>query len=192
MRWDRNRFRYVSRPTGDGFQRVCQARCACGALGEIVDSTRSSLPPELVAKKFSLLGWDIGANADRDRCPLCTKPKVVPMKAEPPRLPTREDRRRVTEALEAHYDVKNERYTASWSDKALAAQLGMPVGWVAEERDRAYGPDVNEKNAERASEAAAIRAEMERLQSELIVQFDLLDGRLKRLEVDVSYAAKAG
>lgn len=195
MRWDRTRFKAISRQVGAGYQRIYQAFCwQCSGVGEIVDSTRIGLPPEMIAKKFSGLGWHIGPNANRDHCPACIRkpePKVTYMKAEPPRVPTREDRRKIIDALEEHYDAGRERYKASWTDKALANKLGLPAAWVAEERDRAYGPETNEQAANRTAETQAIREEMERVQTELLAQFDSLEARLKKLEVDLSYRGAA-
>jgi hypothetical protein len=67
-----------------------------------------------------------------------------PVQAEQPRQPTREDRRRIQDELDAIYDIPGQRYRASWKDEAVAAKLAMPRAWIAEERDRAYGPEANE------------------------------------------------
>lgn len=200
-RLDHDRFKGVSRRVGDGYRKAWEAVCCgCSAIGEVVDAGRTALPPEVIAKKLRQQGWDLGASAAQDRCPTCVHPKpeprVIPMKAEPakadpPRTPTREDRRRVIDALEEHYDADHERYRASWTDKALAAKLGLPAAWVAEERDRAYGPDTNEQAANRTAETEAIRLDMERVQTELLAQFDALEARLKKLEVDLSYRGAA-
>lgn len=195
-RWDRDRFKIVSRQVGDGYQRVYQIFCwECDGGGEIIDGTRSGMPPEMVAKKFAVLGWDVGPNAGRDHCPSCVdrkpEPKVIAMKADPPRIPTRGDRRRIIDALEEHYDAARERYKSSWTDKGLSHKLDLPVAWVAEERERAYGPDVNEQAAKRTHETQAIRAEMEQVQTQLLAQFDALEARLKQLEADTSYKGAA-
>lgn len=49
----------------------------CGATQEIAGNGPSLLPPEIVAKKLRQIGWDIGRNINRHRCPTCAagKPK---------------------------------------------------------------------------------------------------------------------
>jgi hypothetical protein len=78
--------------------------------------------------------------------------------ADPPRTATREDRRRIMEALDVAYLVDRACYAKSGSDKALAERLGVPRAWVAEERDRAYGPDACEADGELAARLEALEA----------------------------------
>lgn len=192
-RWDRTRFKAISRLIGDRHQRVWQAFCwECAKGAELVDSTQAGMPPEMVAKKFTVMGWSVGHNASRDRCPDCSnKPKtnVVPMKAEPPRQPTREDRRRIIDALEEHYDTAHERYTANWSDKALAAKLSLPLAWVAEERDRAYGPDVNEAAEKRSLAVVALEKRLSELEEQSLRGLDEMRAAINALKTDLSYMA---
>ncbi|WP_426043684.1 hypothetical protein [Caulobacter sp. DWR3-1-2] len=74
--------------------------------------------------------------------------KPAPVAADPPRQPTREDRRKIMEALDGEYLVDRGCYAKAGSDKALAERLSVPRAWVAEERDRAYGPDACETDGE--------------------------------------------
>lgn len=84
---------------------------------------------------------------------------VIPMPtAAAPRQPTREDRRRIMEALDVGYLVDKGCYAKSGSDKALAERLGVPRAWVSEERDRAYGPDACEADGELAARLEALEA----------------------------------
>jgi len=64
--------------------------------------------------------------------------------AEPPRQPTREDKRKIREALDACYLIDKARYAGDGNDKTLAERLNVPRAWVAAERDDAYGPDACE------------------------------------------------
>ncbi|WP_156373882.1 hypothetical protein [Rhizobium sp. Leaf386] len=68
---------------------------------------------------------------------------VVPLtpKAEPPKEMTRADRRIVNEKIADVYDDGAERYSLGWTDKRVADDLGVPIAWVREERDRYFGPE---------------------------------------------------
>lgn len=76
------------------------------------------------------------------------------MAAEPPRQPTQADNRRILDALTAHYDEELQRYRKAFSDAALAEALAVPRAWIADVRERFYGPDVNEAAAERDAKVA--------------------------------------
>lgn len=80
---------------------------------------------------------------------MTAEPEEPPMAAEPPRQPSQADNRRILDALTAHYDEDAARYRKAFSDEALAKALDMPRAWIADVRERFYGPDVNEATAER-------------------------------------------
>lgn len=76
--------------------------------------------------------------------------KPLDIKVEPPREPTREERRRIIDALDLDYDTKAERYRGSTTDKSLAAALDMPWRWVSDLRAQLYGDhDRNEAEEQR-------------------------------------------
>lgn len=64
--------------------------------------------------------------------------------AEQPREPTREDNRRILSKLDESYDEKREMYKGDWSDRKVSETLDVPRAWVADIRERVYGPDRNE------------------------------------------------
>lgn len=67
---------------------------------------------------------------------------VAGTEAEQPRLASMDERRIINQKLQ---DVYGERaYTAGWSDERVAKDLGVPRAWVAQIRELAYGPDVDE------------------------------------------------
>jgi hypothetical protein len=74
---------------------------------------------------------------------IVTTPDPV-ITADPPRQPSRDDRRRILEELEDSYDRTKDCYTGAGSDMQLAAKLSVPRAWVSELRDMMFGPDVNE------------------------------------------------
>lgn len=119
-------------------------------------------------------------------------PEVIPMQADPPRQPTREDRRRIIDALDEHYLQDRECYSQSWSDKALSQKLNVPQAWVAEERDRVYGPDRNEARSEMTAQLAAVEKQLAGKVEEamtLAAAFEALQREVSKLKTQNSYAA---
>lgn len=112
--------------------------------------------------------------------------------ADPPRQPTPADRRRIQEALDQHYAVDVGRYRANFSDKALGAQLKVPPAWIAEERERAFGPDGNEAQADAAAKLQAIEeraAALEAQGMELAAAAETLRGDAQALRAAIRQAA---
>lgn len=192
-RWDRARFKCVSQSIGGSYQRAWQAICRdCSEIDTLPDASKTGLPPEFLAKKFTSRGWIIGATATRDLCPTCAvkiQLKVIPMKAEAPIQPTRHNRRSVIDALEEHYDARLERYNANWSDKALAAKINMPTAWVAEERERAYGPDVNEAINARSQAVSGLEKRLGEIEDATLKALDDMRAEINKLKIDISYKA---
>lgn len=60
----------------------------------------------------------------------------------PSRTPTREQRRRVLEALDEFYPKPEQGYAGGMTDHKLAERLGVPRVWVRELREQLYGPEV--------------------------------------------------
>jgi len=81
-----------------------------------------------------------------------------PARAEPPRELTREDRRRILDALEAAYDLKRGCYNADGSDDKLARHLNVPRAWVAEVRGLVFGEDVSAAKFEAPAKLKALEA----------------------------------
>lgn len=107
--------------------------------------------------------------------------KAAPM-ADPPPISTLEERRCIRDALDEHYDEGAGRYRSSFSDKALAAKLNVPVKWVRDLREAmGFGPDANEATAIRAADIAALRGDLSKLQTDLLERFDALERRVKKL-----------
>ena len=111
------------------------------------------------------------------------------LRTEPPRTPTREDRRRIIEALDTHYDTKKERYTQNWSDKSLAEALKVPMAWVAEERDRVYGPNINEAASIRDEKLSDLEKKFSQIEDELLKALDNVRNEIAKLKIDLAYKA---
>jgi hypothetical protein len=99
---------------------------------------------------------------------------VVPL-AAPPRQPTREDRRRIMEALDVEYLFDKACYAKSGSDKALAERLGVPRAWVSEERDRAYGPDACEADGQDRALLEALAGRAARAEADAMAAAELAE-----------------
>lgn len=185
------------------------ACCKCGYSGSVTERDGASLPDVMLAKKFIQRGWSLtGAPV----CPRCIsgkrpmapqarraafcaiagvkrapiqKPEIVmptAMVAAPPPVSKWEDRRRIREALDTHYDEEAGRYRQSFSDKSLAAKLNVPAKWVADLREaNGYGADENETAAVRLADIEAVKAEVAALQTEILERFDALEGRMRKL-----------
>lgn len=193
------------------WRRVRTATCdRCKYTSSLTEKAGVSLPDIMIGKKFMARGWSVSTS--HLVCPSCLagkrpmapaarraafcsiagvprkpKPEAAPMaeptlKAEPPRLWTVEDRRRVRDALDTHYDEEAGRYRQSFSDRAIAAKLDVPVKLVADLREaNGYGPDVNEAAHARDVELETLKAEIGDLQSMLLSRFDELERRCRKL-----------
>jgi len=84
----------------------------------------------------------------------------TPLRAEDPPKPTREQIRKVQDELDARYDIPAQRYKGKMSDKALAELLNFPAAWIAEERERAYGPDDSEALRQRAHDLEVLKGDL--------------------------------
>ena len=79
------------------------------------------------------------------------KPNAEPTRptlsvVEPPREATRDDRRRILDALENVYDGARGLYSGAKSDATVADELKLPRAWVSAIREQFFGPDANEND----------------------------------------------
>lgn len=61
--------------------------------------------------------------------------------AEAPTEPSREDKRVIFTKLNEVYQDETTGYTAGWTDKKVAEDLGVPLAWVASIREDNFGPE---------------------------------------------------
>ncbi len=95
---------------------------------------------------------------------------VQPLKAVAPRQATTEDRRRILDALEEHYDVGRKCYRGKTDDAVLADLLKVPRAWVAEVRDLVFGPNVNEVRVDAPKRIDELSAQYDVLAKDLMTQ----------------------
>ena len=93
--------------------------------------------------------------------------QLVPPAPEPPRQPTREDRRLIVDELDRTYDLTNMRYPGKLDDAALAARLDVPRAWVAELREQLYGPEANEAQAQREAAYIDLTTRLDKAEADL-------------------------
>lgn len=97
----------------------------------------------------------------------------------PPRSPTVSDRRRISDALEEHYDLRAERYLQSWSDERLGAKLDLPRAWVTDVRVQFFGAgSTNEADNKTLDAIADIKRRLAGIQGALDKAF----GEIRTLE----------
>lgn len=182
-------FRTVSENEAGQWVRYRTVPCRCGTEGRIKDSAPRLLPAAPVASAFRRLGWT-NVRPDRATCPACSTPgpksaapKEMLMVAEPPRQPTIEDKRRIRDALFAHYQEEKACYAKAHSDKSVASALNVPSAWVAAAREAlGFGPDENETKNAFNTEVLAIRKDLAEAQDAILAKFDVLEKRLGIVE----------
>ena len=92
--------------------------------------------------------------------PMAKEPTVIvvpPPPVSPLRQPSRDQKRQIVAALEMAYDIKNQRYSGTETDKSIADMLGDGImyGWVATIREDMFGPDGNEELGSLAADVTA-------------------------------------
>ncbi|MFT4076863.1 MAG: hypothetical protein QM647_15160 [Asticcacaulis sp.] len=114
------------------------------------------------------------------------KPKEKPMadavKAEAPRQPTREENRRINDALEEHYEVAKQCYRLNFSDESLAGKLNVPRAWVSDIRDRFFGPNVSASKLEAPAKLREYEAKLKELSDKALGLAQEVEDTLKSLQ----------
>lgn len=176
---------------------ICATETSFSAIHNDIGGTSFSAraltlkSPGHVTKRLLAMGWTIISK--KLRCPDCeaarknfTKPKDPKMTtATELRNPTREQIREIIQALEITYDAKAGRYTAGETDATVAKSMGggiMP-GWVAAERERAFGPvGGNEELDAVLEELVGYRARVKTVESLAVGEIHGIDSAIKRIE----------
>lgn len=142
-----------------------------------------------IVHKLAQSGW--GDVKGALRCPACeAKRKVVPMtkakpspSEEPPREPTKAQKRAIVDLLSEVYDTDAERYTGGETDHTVALTLGVLPGWVANIRDEMFGPDGgNDQMAKLAARIDAAEKSMLQMEAEATEIMGRADDLAKRVK----------
>lgn len=117
---------------------------------------------------------------------MTAKPAIVPetgTTAAAPRQPTREDKRKIRDALDACYLTDKGVYAGAETDASVAKRLDVPRAWVSAEREDAYGPDACEDDGKDAVQLQAMAAALKQREVEaleLASAFEVLRGNVER------------
>lgn len=155
---------------GGHIRRVARLVCSqCGVTDSIncASGSGTTLPPDVISKKFGAKGWMVGPNSNSDLCPqhanrrksaaMETVAAMPAKKAEEPREMTREHRRIILVKLEEVYIDEKSGYDSGWSDNRVAIDLGIPRAWVTKLRDENFGPSgINEEMGDFLQQADAM------------------------------------
>lgn len=71
------------------------------------------------------------------------KPTPMPSVIHEDRAMDRTERRLIFARLNEIYIDETKGYSADWTDAKVAADLGVPVSWVADVREADFGPEIN-------------------------------------------------
>lgn len=189
-------YQFVTKPYGGDGMRKAFVRGTCGSCGQPEDIPweRSNNPFE-VSRAFEKRGWEFDQNRiAKCRCPSClTKrfgaklrtdmkldatPEMKPMAvtlapaASPTLDATPDQKRRIRELLDKHFDDAVGCYLDGKSDQVIGKELGLPWALVARMRELAYGP------LRADPEVLAIQTELQAARNEQ----SLLLGRVQQLE----------
>lgn len=171
---------------------AAQLGCKCCSNRESI-SLRKHLPPEVIAKKFGSMGWDV--NRTNGTCPACKisekqapkqeeemvivapKKPVEPAQAKTVSLaePTMRQMRDIFEALEMYWSSEKGQYTGGYSDEKIGAEMGLPSVVIAKVRKEAFGD-------------FKFDPEIEALMAEAKVLSEKIDGHVRSVRFLVSQA----
>lgn len=153
--FERAAVRVPGQPNQPGYLITCSK---CDAHEAITTNTRSgSMAPEGIAQKFRNKGWIVANREGHDVCPKCQQKKKIEKSAtnivqmpqpelpvitiEPPREMGREDRRLIFAKIDDVYLDERTGYSAGWTDKRVAEDLGVPLAWVRALREENFGTE---------------------------------------------------
>jgi len=110
-------------------------------------------------------------------------PPAVPM-PEPDRNPSSEpsfrDRRKISDELDAAYDVERGRYHGAGTDQVVADKLSMPAAWVRIVREFAFGMNAgSEATAKRDAERSAFAGRLDRFEADMLALMERHDALRK-------------
>jgi hypothetical protein len=163
------------------------ARFTCTECGDHIDVTiKGIISPDFMARKANQKGWRVDADKKNvARCPKClsanrkeSKVTVMPLKPEVAQ-PTADQRVKIRNYLDKHFDDSVGIYLDDMSDHKIAEIVNVPRAVVERIRELAYGPIKVDP------EIVAIRAEVASLARQIGDHEKALDeskGRLKSLE----------
>lgn len=166
---------------GSGRPRIAIKCCECDASETFaVTHGGTTVSQDIAERNFRNRGWLLGRDRKHDVCKSCqierrarrtgakpedqmakhvapnfpapTPPPVV--KADPPREPTKDERRLIFGKLDQVYLDEKRGYDRGWSDARVAEDLGVPRAWVEEIRAENFGNEGASEDARQLVEQA--------------------------------------
>ena len=159
---------------------------------------------KIITGKFEKLGWKIGKQRSKHRCPKCfTAIKISAVRksnmkhdllsttklslpvtpkgngTEPlPRTMTRDERRIIFEKINEVYVGEKVGYSDSWDDEKVSKDLGVPRAWVSNIREDMFGPDVNEATQKQLEELKGFSEEL----AAILITVQALSAKIQQFE----------
>lgn len=169
------------------FEHFVEVRCArCDRVEELHQGPNTdTTDPDQLRKRMLSKGWEFDAFRKKNCiCPECQKdqrdldeeePKMpkptlvaanseptMPQQAAPPRTSlTSDERFKVRQLLDQHFDDKMGAYLNQYSDQRIGTELEVPWKLVFDIREAAYGPIREDPRI------AAIRSDMAKLERQM-------------------------
>jgi hypothetical protein len=181
--------------------RVAKVRCSKCPAHELirVAGRHKMLPTEALEGLIRQRGWRPGPTRKRDVCPICSsrrqaieKPSArkdqpmseteLKLKAEPPRKPSRDDKRLIYAAIEDVWLGEDKGYQSGCSDQTVAKGLGVPRKWVEDVRTEMFGEVAgNEDIQALAAKLDTLRSELVAFQGRMMSELDKVERAAKPL-----------
>jgi hypothetical protein len=157
-------FDVIGEMIGDNHKAIARFTChKCPTVLDLTIKSGNKLMPELLAHNARQKGWEAhNTHKNRALCPACKALKIpndpdseikkmiaknanagdtaVSSGVVPFREPTIEQRARIRELLNLHFDEMDGAYHDEWDDQVVAEKLGLPRILVERLREAAYGP----------------------------------------------------
>jgi hypothetical protein len=109
-------------------------------------------------------------------------PSPAPLSAAPtPRGPSRDEKRIIFQKIDEVYVGETVGYSNNWSDKRLAADLAVPLSWVAAIREENFGPDIDEESVAVMTEAKALLEEAKTTIQSWMVRADQIEKTIQTI-----------
>lgn len=132
----------------------------------------------------------VEAVAPAPKIPVVAPPvPAAPVAAEPARSMDKADKRIIFTKLNDVYQDEEHGYSADWTDAKVAADLGVPVEWVAEIRELDFGPEFNAVAQTKAmEELASLQGKIDRSIAIVEAKFQRMEGLDQKIDAAIKDA----
>ena len=106
------------------------------------------------------------------------------------REPTRDQRRRVLEALDEVYPKAEQGYSGGMSDELLSRRLDVPRAWVSKLREELYGPEFIVDVRSFQTRLAMLEQQYQAMEASMLEQLGALSEQIKAARREVEAVAR--